>query len=202
VPAQRSLIAATRAGVKGDPALAMAAKQRSVHNNYMTLPVIFIMLSGHYPSTFGHPYAWLVLILAALSAGGVNHFVNLTHRGKPSPWPLVFSAVLFVPLFIMTTRPPATANVAAGPPVEFAEVRAVIAQRCVTCHSRHPTDETINVAPNGVMFDTPQQIRSQAQKINARAVLTQSMPLGNKTEMKDEERELLGRWIAQGALVQ
>jgi uncharacterized membrane protein len=200
VPAQRQLIAATRAGKKGDPALAAAAKQRSIHNNYMTFPVIFIMLSGHYPSTFGNRYSWLVLLLAALVAGGVNHFINLAHKGKKSPWSLVAAVVLFVPLFLLTTRPPgSTAINAGGAPVEFAEVRAVIAQRCVTCHSAHPSDEDIKIAPNGTMFDTPQQIRRQVQKINARAVLTQTMPLANKTEMTDDERELLGRWIAQGA---
>lgn len=203
VPGQRQLIAATREGRKGDPAYAHAAKQRSVHNNYMTLPVVFIMLSGHYPATYGHPLNWLVLILAALVAMGVNHFINLAHRERPRAWPLVASAVLFVPLFWLTAQP-TTGGTALKPgeaPVEFAEVRAVIAQRCVTCHSATPTDDDFKQAPNGAVFDTPVQIRRQAQKINARAVLTQTMPPANKTEMGDDERELLGRWIAQGARV-
>lgn len=200
VPAQRQLIAATRAGKRGDPAYAFAAKQRSMHNNYMTFPVIFIMLSGHAPSTFGNQYPWLVLLLVALVVGGVNHFINLAHKGKRSYWSLIAAAVIFAPLFVLTTRPPGSASGSAGGPhVEFAEVRAVIAQRCVTCHSAHPSDETIQVAPNGTMFDTAQQIKRQVQKINARAVLTQTMPLGNKTEMTDDERRLLGAWIAQGA---
>jgi uncharacterized membrane protein len=200
VPAQRQLIAATRASQRGDPALAAAAKQRSMHNNYMTFPVIFIMLSGHSPSTFGNQYAWLVLLLAALVAGGVNHFINLAHKGQRSYWSLIAAVVIFVPLFMLTTRPPGSASVVSGgPPVEFAEVRAVIAQRCATCHSAHPSDEDIKMPPNGTMFDTPQQIKRQVQKINARAVLTQTMPLGNKTEMTDDERALLRDWIAQGA---
>ena len=200
VPAQKQLIAATRAGRRGDPALAAAAKQRSIHNNYMTLPVVFIMLSGHYPSTFGSPYSWLVLTLAALVVGGVNHFINLAHRGRRSPWPLALSAALFVPLYLLTAQPSNRVALKPGEtPVEFAEVRAVIAQRCATCHSAHPSDEDIKVAPNGAMFDTPAEIKRQVQKINARAVLTQTMPLGNKTQMTPEERELLGRWIAQGA---
>ena len=200
VPAQRQLIAATAAGRTGDPALAAAAKQRSVHNNYMTLPVVFIMLSGHYPSTYGHRYAWLVLLLAALVAAGVNHFINLSHKGRHSPWPLLASAVLFVPLFLMTAQSPGVAALKPGEtPVAFADVQAVIAQRCATCHSAHPSDDVIKEAPNGTKFDTPQEIKRQVQKINARAVITQTMPLGNKTEMTPEERTLLAQWIAQGA---
>jgi uncharacterized membrane protein len=200
VPGQKQLIAASYAGKPGDPAYAFAAKQRSMHNNYMTFPVIFIMLSGHSPSTFGNQYPWLVLLLASLVAGGVNHFINLEHKGQRSYWSLVAAAVVFVPLFLLTTHLPGSASVSSGPPVEFAEVRAVIAQRCVTCHSLHPSDDVIKEAPNGTMFDTAQQIKRQVQKINARAVLTQTMPLGNKTEMTDDERALLRDWIAQGAL--
>jgi uncharacterized membrane protein len=200
VPAQRQLIAATRAGRKGDPALAAAAKQRSVHNNYMTLPVVFIMLSGHYPSTFGNRYNWLVLLLAAVVAGGINHYINLSHKGRPRAWPLVASAVVFVPLFLLTLQPSGEAALKPGEtPVAFADVQAIIAQRCATCHSAHPSDDAIKEAPNGTRFDTPQEIKRQVQKINARAVITDTMPLANKTEMKPEEREMLGRWIAQGA---
>ena len=202
VPGQRQLIAATREGRKGDPAYAHAAKQRSVHNNYMTLPVVFIMLSGHYPSTFGHPLNWLVLILAAAVAMAVNHFLNLHNRNRMHPWPLIAAAVLFAPLFWLTAQP--SAGVALKPgeaPVDFAEVRAVVAQRCVTCHSAAPTDEDFKQAPNGAIFDTPVQLRRNAQKINARAVLTQTMPPANKTEMTDDERALLGAWIAQGSKI-
>src|SRR5262245_30385238 len=90
---------------------------------------------------------------------------------------------------------------AGGEKVEFAEIRAVIAQRCVTCHSQHPTDEAFTAPPLGLVLDTPQQIRRSAQKINARTVITQTMPLANKTEMTDDERAMLGRWIAQGARI-
>jgi uncharacterized membrane protein len=200
VPGQQQLIQATREGRKGDPAYAAAAKQRSVHNNYMTLPVVFIMLSGHYPSTFGHPLNWLVLILAALVAMAVNHWLNQHNRGQAKPWPLILAAVIFAPLYWMTTQGSGTAALKPGEtPVAFAEVRAVIAERCTTCHASKPTDDTFKQPPNGVVFETPQQIRRNAQKINARVVLTQTMPPANKTEMKDEERALLGAWIAQGS---
>lgn len=203
VPGQTQLLAATREGRKGDPAYAFAAKQRSIHNNYMTLPVIFIMLSGHYPSTYGHPLNWLVLILVALVTMSVNHFLNMAHKETPKPWPLAAAAVLFVPLLWLTAQPSASPALKPGEgPVEFAEVRAVVAQRCVTCHSASPTDDDFKQAPNGAIFDTPQQIRRQAQKINARAVLTQTMPPANKTEITDDERELLGKWIAQGARIE
>ncbi len=200
VPGQQQLIRATREGRKGDPAYAAAAKQRSVHNNYMTLPVVFIMLSGHYPSTYGHPQNWLVLILAALVAMAVNHFLNMHNKGVMKPWPLLLAAAIFVPLYWLTSHGGSSAALKPGEaPVSFAEVRAVIAQRCLTCHAARPTDDTFKQPPNGLILEAPPQIRANAQKINARVVLTQTMPPANKTEMTADERALLGAWIAQGS---
>jgi uncharacterized membrane protein len=200
VPGQQQLIRATREGRKGDPAYAAAAKQRSVHNNYMTLPVVFIMLSGHYPSTYGHPQNWLVLILVALVAMAVNHFLNMHNKGVMKPWPLILAAAIFMPLYWLTTHGAGTAALKPGEtPVEFTEARAVIVGRCNSCHASKPTDDTFKQPPNGLVLETPSQIRANAQKIKARVVLTQTMPPANKTEMTDEERALLGAWIAQGA---
>ncbi len=202
VPGQQQLIQATREGRKGDPVYAAAAKQRSVHNNYMTLPVVFIMVSGHYPSTFGHQLNWLVLILVSLTAMAVNHFLNMHNKGEMKPWPLLLATAIFVPLFWLTAQTGGSVGLKPGEaPVEFAEVRAVVAQRCTTCHSARPTDDTFKQPPNGLVLDTPQQVRRNAQKIAARVVLTQTMPPANKTEMTDEERALLGAWIAQGSKV-
>ncbi len=203
IPAQRAMVAATKAGTRPDPADALRAKHRSLHNNYMTLPVVFIMLSGHYSSTFGHELNWLILAGISLVGGLVRHIFNLRNKGRSNPWLLPAAVLGMIALAVVAGHVRVGANVpsAAGEKVEFAEVRAIIAQRCATCHSAHPTDENFNVAPLGLSLDTPVQIRRSVQKINARTIITQTMPLANKTEMTDEEREMLGRWIAQGARV-
>jgi len=203
IPAQRAMVEATKAGTRPDPADALRAKHRSLHNNYMTLPVVFIMLSGHYSSTFGHELNWLILAGISLVGGLVRHIFNLRNKGRSNPWLLPAAVLGMIALAVVAGHVRVGANVpsAAGEKVEFAEVRAIIAQRCATCHSAHPTDENFNVAPLGLSLDTPTQIRRSVQKINARTILTQTMPLGNKTEMTDEEREMLGRWIAQGARI-
>jgi uncharacterized membrane protein len=133
----------------------------------------------------------------------VNHFLNMHNKGVMKPWPLILAAVIFVPLYWLTSHGVGTAALKPGEaPVAFSEVRAVVVERCASCHAAKPTDSAFPQPPNGLVLDTPAQIRRNAQKINARVVLTQTMPPANKTEMKDEERALLGAWIAQGARVE
>jgi uncharacterized membrane protein len=201
IPSQQVMVAAAKAGTKPDPAYAYKAKHRSLHNNYMTLPVVFIMFSSHYPSTFGHELNWLILAGLGLVGGIVRHVFNLRNNGKSNPWLFPAAALGMIALAIVANQRGGSIAGAGGEKAEFAEVRAVIAQRCVTCHSAHPTDENFTSAPLGFVLDTPQQVRRGAQKINARTIITQTMPLANKTEMTDDERALLGRWIAQGARV-
>lgn len=205
IPAQRALVEATRAGTPLDARHAFNAKQRSVHNNYMTLPVVFIMLSSHYPSTFGNEHPWAVLIALFAVGAVVRHWFNLRNAGTPRLWPIPTAAVAMLGL-IWATLPreapgPAT-EAGAGEPVSFAQAYDVIARRCISCHAREPADEAFEAPPKNVVFETPQQIRAQAVKIKAVAVLTRTMPLGNTTRMTDEERRLLGRWISQGAEIE
>lgn len=200
LPAQREMIAATREGRAPDGTLGARAKQRSTHNSYVTFPVIFTMLSNHYPGTYGHRLNWLVLWLLILLGAGVRHYwLGLEHRRRTG-WVLVPVAAALLAL-VWLTRPAVPVVSAAGARVPFPLARQIVAARCVSCHSASPTDDVFRVAPGGVVFDTPEQLRLRADAIRSRAVVLRNMPLANKTGMTEGERELLGRWIDQGARV-
>lgn len=208
VPSQRKLVAATEAGQEQDSALNQKAKQRSIHNNYMTFPLLFIMLSNHFPGTYSHPLNWLVLFVIMFAGAGLRHFMNLRYGMKTTwPWlgPIVaIAGVTTALLFGLTVRrsaaPPAQAAAKTGlPPVAFSQVHLIIQARCITCHAASTSEPMFPVAPVGVMFDTPEQIQILAPRIRERAVVTRTMPFINKTNITDEERELIGRWVDEGA---
>ena len=201
IPAQQKLVDATKAGTTLDARLAFNAKQRSVHNNYMTLPVIFIMISSHYPSTFGHEHAWAVLIVVFIAGALVRHWFNLRNEGRKQVWPIP-AAVAMILALIYATLPGGTMTDEDADPVTFAEAYDIVARHCVSCHAAKPSDENLDKPPKNVVFDTAEQIRDQAPKIRAVAVLTRTMPVGNETEMTEEERRILGRWIAEGAEIE
>ena len=208
VPSQRKLVAATLSGQEQDYALNQRAKQRSIHNNYMTFPLLFIMLSNHFPGTYSHPLNWLVLIVLMFGGAGIRHFMNIRYALKSTvAWlgPILAIFVVTVALlFGLTARPAAATPVPTvlspeKKPVTFAQVQPIIQARCVACHSSTPTEPMFPVAPTGVMFDSPAQIVLLAPRIKERAVVTRTMPFINKTGMADDERELLGRWVDEGA---
>lgn len=204
LPAQQQMLDATRAGRAADFTLGERAKQRSVHNSYMTFPLLFIMLSNHFPATYAGPLNWLVLALLFVAGAAVRHaMIGTRPPAKPPLWALVPAALaLGAAMFLSTPRAAArTATTDAAVP-SFAAVRAVIAQRCQPCHSRFQLDRTFGPAPGGVTFDTPESIQRFAERIRVRAVETKTMPLANKTGITDAERDLLGRWIAAGAPLQ
>jgi len=198
VPAQRDLIAAATAGRTPDDTLSARAKQRSTHNSYVTFPVIFMMLSNHYPATYGHPLNWLILCLLIVVGVGVRHVMIARERGKPADWWLVpvAAAVAFV---VFLTSPVWFRGTPRGARVGFTAAKEVIDRRCVSCHSQRPSDDIFRNAPNGVTFETPESIRAHAETIRARVVVLRNMPLGNKTGMTDAERDILARWLDQGA---
>ncbi len=201
VPSQRQLVAATKAGRPQDPALSYRAKQRSIHNNYMTFPVIFIMVSNHFPGTYGNQLNWLILAVLMLGSALVRHFMNIryTYGGwLRAAVATALLAVAIVVVLIARAGGPASAS-ASAPPVAFAEARAIINRRCLPCHSATPTDDRFTVAPAGVTFDSPDRFKSLAARIKERAVVSKTMPYGNKTGITAEERALLGAWIDQGA---
>jgi uncharacterized membrane protein len=205
MPAQRELVAAVEQGRTPDPAPAKRAKERSIHNNYMTFPVIVLMLSGHFPGLYGHRMSWLVLGVLVLAGASVRHILNIRFtfpRWKPALAATI--AASLAALYALTARPAQTraaSPAGASETVTFARANAVIQKRCAVCHSADAADRTFGPAPAGVAFDTPEQIRARADRILARAVETQTMPPANKTFMTPEERALLGLWIAQGARI-
>jgi uncharacterized membrane protein len=202
IPAQREMVDAMAAGRSPNAARGKQAALRSLHNNYFTLPVLFIMVSSHYPATFGHPWSWLVLAGLALVGVGTRHWFNLRNQGRRNAWLLPAAALGLVALAVVTA--PKTvpgADRGDGPGVAFADVRVVIARRCAPCHSSAPTHPAFPAAPQGVLLDTPEQIRLRAPRILVVAVESQTMPLGNLTGMTREERDLLGRWVRAGAIL-
>lgn len=242
MPAQRALVAAIAENRTPDPTLPAKGLLRSRHNNYFTLPVLFIMISNHFPSTYGSQYNWLILAGIAVLAVLVRHYFNTRHDSHKFAWTLPVAALGMICLAYVTgptpapsapevakaagqieyqplpetalgggAKPaaPASAEAPAAPAASpaqvssagpsFDKVHNVIQERCTVCHSAKPTSPLFSTAPAGVMFDTPEQIRLQAARIQAQSVASQIMPLGNITQMTQQERELIGAWIAQGA---
>jgi uncharacterized membrane protein len=202
IPAQEQMVAATRAGRAADFTLGERAKQRSVHNSYMTFPLLFIMLSNHFPATYATRLNWLVLLLLCVAGAAVRH--AMIGRGAAKRWALAPAAFALAVAMFLSTPQTAAAPAAASPGDSipaFAAVRSVITQRCQPCHSQYQTDRSFGPAPGGVTFDTPESIARLAERIRVRAVETKTMPLANKTGMTDAERALLARWIQVGAPV-
>ncbi|GAB2966272.1 urate hydroxylase PuuD [Hymenobacter coalescens] len=201
IPAQKAMVKAATEGLPLDPELGKHAGLRSLHNNYFTLPVLFVMVSNHFPSTFGHSQPWLVLAAIALGTAGVKHWLNLREKHQPSGlvFPLAAGLLLAVAFVTAPKNDAGAAGAACTPNVSMAQVRGIVQQRCVQCHSASPTDDVFKTAPNGVVYDSPQDIIRLQDKIMQRVVLTRTMPQNNKTGMTEEERQLIRCWIEQGA---
>ncbi len=201
IPAQRKMLAATRAGRPVDVSPGEQAKWRSIHNHYLTLPVLFTMLSSHSPATYGHPLAWLVLLLL-LVVGVVAKYV-MNYRARSNRWVLASGLAALAAVITLTARVPGAATRAPElggvPPVAFREARDIIERRCLSCHAARPSHPSFPEPPGGVVLEDPGRMRSWAARIMERAVVTKTMPLGNLTGMTEEERLTLGAWIAQGA---
>jgi uncharacterized membrane protein len=196
IPGQRELVAAKQAGREPDPTPGLRGKQRSLHNNYLTLPVLFAMLSNHFPMTYANPNGWLVLLAFMAIGAWVRHFFNLRNQGRVV-WAIPASAAVAVIALAVALAP---RNVpAAQTTVSFTQAQAVIAQRCLPCHSAQPIQPGYPQAPNGVMFDTSEQIVGRAQQIYQQAVVTKNMPFGNLTNITQAERDVLAGWVQQGA---
>jgi uncharacterized membrane protein len=203
IPGQRKLVQAMQQGKSPDPVYGKRAKQRSVHNNYFTLPVLFIMISNHYGMTYNHAYNWLVL--AAIMAAGVliRHFFNLKHKGRIAfGYPLAGVAILLGVAVAIAPKPATKALQAgqatqAGP--DIVKVQTVVAQRCAVCHSDKPTQPGFATAPAGVMLHTPELLRQHAAKVYQQAVQLKAMPIGNMTGMTEDERALIAQWFEAGA---
>ncbi|MEX5746337.1 urate hydroxylase PuuD [Massilia sp. X63] len=206
IPGQRKMVNAMLAGEKPDPVHGIKAKQRSVHNNYFTLPVLFIMISNHYAMTYRHAYSWAVLGVIMAAGVLIRHFFNLRHKGRVEwKYPAAGVALLAVLAVVIAPKPPlqapasAAGAASADDAARFAQVRTIIDQRCASCHAQQPTQPGFATAPAGVMLNTPELVHQNAQRIYQQTVQLKAMPLANLTHMTDAERAQVGAWFEAGA---
>ncbi|CCN38304.1 conserved hypothetical protein [Vibrio nigripulchritudo SO65] len=217
MPAQRNLVSAIEKGEEPDPTLPKKGLLRSRHNNYLTLPVLFIMISNHFPSTYGSNWNWLILAGLAAFSILVRHYFNTRHGSQKFAWTLPAAAVGMMTLAFITsptskpvvsqvTETASTSQVETKPETSktsvFTKVHSVIKERCTVCHSANPTHVAFQTAPAGVVLDTAEEIKNNVDRIVAQTVTTQVMPIGNLTQMTEEERTLIGDWAAKGAQIQ
>jgi uncharacterized membrane protein len=204
IPSQKELVAATESGREQDPAIGYQAKQRSIHNNYITFPLLFIMLSNHFPTTFGHALNWLFLLILTLGSAAIRHLMNIrfTYRQWLFPTTLVFFATCVASLVFFSHpegfhRSRRTVNGQAA--VAWDDVQPIFQQRCQRCHSRYPTDTVYHAPPNGVVLEEYDDVIRWKDRIKLRVVVLRNMPLANQTNITDAERARIGAWIDQGA---
>ncbi|MEY4756945.1 MAG: hypothetical protein RJA34_1843 [Pseudomonadota bacterium] len=196
IPGQKTVVASIKAGEPVDPIHGKRGKQRSVHNTYFTLPVLFAMLSGHYSFTYTHPQNWLVLILMMFAGAAIRQFFVMRHGYKlgrnPNPLPYALAGLAAIVATMWWLKPADQPKAAAAQEVSFAAVQKVLEQRCYLCHGA-------DVQMKNVRLDSPEGVKQHAQNIYQQVVVTKLMPMNNATGLTDAERELIGAWFAQGA---
>ncbi len=203
IPGQRTTVKDLREGRPVDPIHGQRAKQRSVHNTYFTLPVLFAMLSNHYSFTYSHAYNWIVLILMMFAGAAIRQYFVMRHGYKLArnshPWPYALAGVLVIVAAIVWMKPPAVAAPVASAqtvaPVAFAQVQQVVAQRCAMCHGAE-------VQMKNVRLDSPAAMAQHAQAVYQQVVVSRLMPMNNTTGITEAERDLIGRWFGAGAKTQ
>lgn len=205
MPGQRDLVAAKKEGRVPDPVHGIRAKQRSVHNTYFTLPVLFVMISNHYAMTWGHSYNWLILIALSVAGALIRVYFVQRHHGKQTLMPLFGAAALIMGVAAAIAPAPrsvATQGSSDSASRVFSKVQTTMEKRCVACHALSPTQAGFSTAPKGVVLQAPQDIIRHAQSIHQQVVVTKAMPIGNLTQMTDEERALIDQWFKSGAKTQ
>ena len=201
IPYQKKTVDALRAGKEPDPVWGEIGKQRSVHNNYLTLPVVFLMLSNHYPLLFATRYNWMIVAIVLVIGPVIRHFYNSRHEGKGNPWWTwgVAAAGMAAIAWLSAAGPRVITTGALPPAPKFKQVADIVISRCSMCHAAEPVWDGIPTAPKGIMLDTDEQIRLHSRLIEIAAVRSQAMPPGNITEMTSQERLTLASWLASGA---
>jgi len=194
IPGQKSMVAEIRAGQTPDPRYGEIGKQRSVHNTYFTLPVLFIMISNHYPMTYSHQQGWLVLGFIMMAGVLIRQFFVMRHGGTANKALVVTGIVLLLAMVVYLM--PSTPDGETSGSISDAKIQQVVNQRCVACHANKPTQPGFASPPLGLVLETSAQINQNAVKI-ATTVQTGYMPLGNLTQMTDQERSLIASWYAQ-----
>ena len=195
MPAQRALVEAVQRGESPDPKYGAFAKLRSTHNNYFTLPIIFIMISNHYPMTYGHEFGWLVLVAIGFISAFARHFFNLRNQGVSKPSILVIATIMLAAL--AAAMVPAKIEAQKGEAVlSNAQAMTIIEQRCTSCHAVSPTNAAFVSAPAGILLESVEQALAVKEKMIP-ALQTGYMPLGNLTQMTDQERQQLMVWLSR-----
>jgi uncharacterized membrane protein len=199
IPNQKKIVAALLAGQAPDPKLGKASKERSVHNNYLTLPVIFLMISNHYPLLFATRYNWLIVAIVLALGPIIRHFFNARHAGRKSPWWVWgVAACGMIAIALLSAAGPRDAKVgsAAHAPATLANVEEIVLSRCSMCHAAEPVWASIVTAPKGILLDDTAHIQRNARLIGRNAAWSNAMPPGNVTEMTSDERALIAAWLA------
>jgi uncharacterized membrane protein len=195
IPNQKRLVAQLQAGQEPDPRYGAIGKQRSVHNNYLTLPVLLMMVSNHYPMLYSHPHAWLVVALIIVVGGLVRHLIN-RHDASDDfnaySWTAPVAAIALASAITVTAPRTATSSIE----VADAEVVQIINHHCTVCHARRPKHPGFAEAPKDMRIETIRDLRQYARLVRVQAVQSTAMPLGNETRMTAEERQKLGAWLA------
>jgi uncharacterized membrane protein len=201
IPNQKKIVSALLKGETPDPELGEAGKQRSVHNNYLTLPVIVLMISNHYPLLFATRYNWLIVAIVLALGPVIRHFFNERHAHRPSPWWVWgVAAAGMIAIALLSAAGPRQAQSGALPgPQNFAAVEEIVSTRCSMCHAAEPVWESIVTAPKGIMLDQASHIRRYARLIGRNAAWSNAMPPGNVTEMTPGERATIAAWLDAGA---
>ena len=196
IPAQKDLVNAVTEQRTPDPNNGHRALQRSRHNNYFTLPVLFIMISSHYPATYNHPNNWLVLLVFSIAAVAVRHYFNIRHLPGFRAWPLIPALLLLGVVIFLTAPEPGMDKEDSNSyrEIQTSEVYAIVEQRCNGCHAGVPTFTGFPAAPLGVELDSQDKLRQHADRVYQSVVVTRVMPLGNLTQMTDKERDLVAQW--------
>jgi uncharacterized membrane protein len=191
IPGQRRMVEAAGRGELPDAADGIRAKQRSVHNTYFTLPVLFVMTSNHYATTYNHAWNWAILVAITLAGALIRVYFVARHKGSASPVPLVVAGLLLAGVAVAIAP---RVNATPGGAVAFDDVRAIVEHRCTTCHASEPTHPAFPAAPAGVVLETEAEIVAEAVRIHQQTVVTRAMPIGNLTGISDAERDLIDRW--------
>jgi uncharacterized membrane protein len=200
IPNQKKTVAALLAGETPDPELGKAGKQRSVHNNYLTLPVIVLMISNHYPLLFATRYNWLIVAIVLALGPVIRHFFNSRHAGQGSPWWVWgVAAAGMGAIALLSAAGPRGAKTGEVPGATFAQVERIVGTRCSMCHAAEPVWPTLAMAPKAIRLDDADHIRRNARLIGRNAAWSSAMPPGNITEMTSAERAAIAAWLAAGA---
>jgi len=196
IPGQRELVKAKEEGRTPDPKYGLMGRQRSVHNTYFTLPVLFTMISNHYAGLYGHEWNWVLLLMISVAGALIRVWFVQRHKGDPNPLVLASGLVVLALTALLALPRPSDDG---GGPVAFDQVLPIIQARCISCHATKPTQEGIAAPPKGLILETPEQIHARAAAIYQQAAASRVMPPGNMTHITDAERRMIARWFKAGA---